>query len=55
MISDVQPTSRDEIVEITLYEDGRKVRVRRDLVEFFPGRAVVPLWYFNKIMAGHRE
>ena len=51
LISDVQPTSRPEILEITLADDGRKVRVRRDLVEFFTGRAVLPLWYWQKVIA----
>ena len=49
LISDVQPTARPEILEITLADDGRKLRVRRDLVEFFPGKAIVPLWYAEKI------
>lgn len=51
LISDVQTTQRPEILEITLAEDGRKVRVRRDLVEFFTGRAVLPLWYWRKVIA----
>lgn len=52
LISDVRPTSRDEIVEVTLAADGRTVRLRRDMAEFFPGRVVVPLWLGQRIVAG---
>lgn len=51
-ISDVRPTSRDEIVEVVL-TDGRAVRLRRDMAEFYPGRVVVPLWLGQRILAGN--
>ena len=49
LISDVRPTDRPEVVEITLAEDGRKVRLRRDQCEFFHGKVVVPLWLGRRI------
>lgn len=45
-----QPTRRPEIVEVTLAVDGRKVRLRRDMTEFYPGKVVVPLWLGQRIM-----
>ncbi len=50
-ISDVRPTGRPEIVEVVLAADGRPVRLRRDMVEFFAGRVVVPLWLGRRILA----
>lgn len=43
-ITDVRPTARPEIVEVVLAETGKPMRLRRDMVEFWPGRVVVPLW-----------
>lgn len=44
LISDVIPTDRPEVLEITLAEDGRKVRLRRDQCEFYPGKVVLERW-----------
>lgn len=51
LISDVQPTARDEVIEITLADDGRKVRLRRDQCEFYPGKVFVPLWLWERLNA----
>jgi hypothetical protein len=48
-ISDVHPTSRDAIVEVTLAATGKPLRLRRDMVEFWPGRVVVPWWLFKRL------
>jgi hypothetical protein len=48
-ITDVRPTARDESVEVTLAETGKPMRLRRDMVEFWPGRVVVPLWLGSKV------
>jgi hypothetical protein len=48
-ITDVRQTARDEIVEVTLAETGKPMRLRRDMVEFWPGRVVVPLWLGSKV------
>lgn len=49
LISDVVPTDRPEVVEITIADDGRKVRLRRDMCEFFPGKVFVPQWLGMRI------
>lgn len=49
LISDVIQTDRPEVVEITLSEDGRKVRLRRDQCEFFPGKVFLPQWLGMRI------
>jgi hypothetical protein len=43
-ISDVRPTTRPEILEVILESTGKPMRLRRDMVEFYPGRVVIPLW-----------
>lgn len=50
-ISDVRPTARPEIVEVTLAATGKPMRLRRDMVEFWPGRVVVPMWLGAKVGA----
>lgn len=50
MISDVVPTDRPEIVEITRADTGGKARLRRDMCEFFPGKVFVPWWLGLRIM-----
>ena len=49
MISDVIPTDRPEVVEITLADTGGKVRLRRDQCEFFPGKVFVPRWLGERV------
>ena len=51
-ISDVRPTGRPEVVEITL-ADGRTVRLRRDQCEFYPGKVFVPQWLGMRITEKH--
>ena len=48
-ISDVRPTLRPEIVEITLAETGKTVRLRRDMCEFYTGKVFVPLWLGQRV------
>lgn len=43
-ITDVRPTTRPEILEVILESTGKPMRLRRDMVEFYPGRVVIPLW-----------
>jgi len=43
-ITDVRPTQRPEIIEVILASTGKPMRLRRDMVEFYPGRVVMPLW-----------
>ena len=49
-ITDVRPTARDEIVEVDLAITGKSMRLRRDMVEFWPGRVVVPFWLYQKLL-----
>ena len=49
-ISDVRPTPRPEIVEVVLCETGKPMRLRRDMVEFWPGRVIVPLWLGLRVL-----
>jgi len=48
-ITDVRPTRRPEIVEVDLADTGKPMRLRRDMVEFWPGRVVMPLWLYRKL------
>ena len=48
-ITDVRPTARPEIVEVDLVDTGKPMRLRRDMVEFWPGRVVMPLWLYRKL------
>lgn len=48
-ISDVRPTERPEVLELTLADDGRIVRLRRDQCEFFPGKVFIELWLWDRI------
>ena len=43
-ISDVRQARRPEVVEITLADTGKTVRLRRDQCEFYPGKVFVPRW-----------
>jgi hypothetical protein len=48
-ITDVRPTQRPEIIEVVLESTGKPMRLRRDMVEFWPGRVVIPLWLYIKL------
>ena len=47
-ITDVRVTRRPEIIEVVLAATGKPMRLRRDVVEFWPGRVVMPLWLAAK-------
>ena len=48
-ITDVRPTERPEIIEVVLATTGKPMRLRRDMVEFWPRRAVMPMWLAAKV------
>lgn len=48
-ILDARPTRRPEIIEVVLAATGKPMRLRRDMVEFWPGRVVLPLWLACKV------
>ena len=48
-ISDVRQTGRPEVIEITLADTGKTVRLRRDQCEFYPGKVFVPLWLGQRV------
>ncbi len=48
-ISDVRPTARPEIVEVTLADTGEAVRLRRDMCEFYKGKIFIPLWLGRRL------
>jgi hypothetical protein len=53
-ITDARPTARPEIVEVVLLQTGKPMRMRRDMVEFWPGRVVMPYWLADKVLKRHR-
>lgn len=48
-ITDVQPTARPEIVEVVLACTGKPMRLRRDMVEFWPRLVIMPMWLAAKL------
>jgi hypothetical protein len=48
-ITDVRPTERPEIIEVVLATTGKPMRLRRDMVEFYHRRVVMPLWLAAKV------
>jgi hypothetical protein len=54
-ITDVRPTARPEIVEVVLAETGKPMRLRRDMVEFWPGKVFIPLWLAQRVTTKKEE
>lgn len=48
-ITDVHPTARPEIVEVVLACTGKPMRLRRDMVEFWPRLVIMPTWLAAKV------
>jgi hypothetical protein len=49
-ITDARPTARPEIVEVVLAVTGKPMRLRRDMVEFWPRLVIMPMWLWEKVM-----
>ena len=49
-IIDVHPTARPEIIEVVLACTGKPMRLRRDMVEFWPRLVIMPTWLATKLI-----
>jgi hypothetical protein len=52
-ITDVRTTDRPEIIEVVLASTGKPMRLRRDMVEFWPRRVIMPMWLAEKLNTKH--
>ena len=48
-ITNTEPTAKDSVLLVTFREGGKVARLRRDLVEFYPGVVCLPDWLDDKI------
>lgn len=48
-IINTEPTAKDNVLLVTFMDGGKVARLRRDLVEFYPGVVYLPDWLDDKI------
>lgn len=44
-----EPVKGGRVLRVTFKDGGKCAYIRRDLIEFYPGRAAIPQWLDKKI------